>query len=123
MAPHADADNRQLANLFIGDHFAITDSGLDFVQQLACLGQVCLFHRERDVGGGNAGAVAGSLHNHVNIDGGFPEGLEDASSDSGLIGHSGKGDLGLVFIEGDAADDHALHVLGFFFHNRAWIFI
>ena len=62
------------------------------------------------IGGALLGYV---LNDHVHRDIVLGEGLEDAGHDAGLIGYGPHGDLGLVFVRGDAGHDHRLEGLVF----------
>ena len=68
MALHADADDGELADLFVGDDFAEADFLLQAVDDFLRLEQVRLVHGEGKVGGGRAAAVADVLHDHVHVD-------------------------------------------------------
>ena len=46
-----------------------------------------------------------------------------APNGSTLRRHTDERDLGLIFVERDAANDDAFHAFGFFFHNRSWVFV
>src|SRR5882724_11196730 len=120
---HADADDGELADFFIGENFLEADFGLEAVDDLAGLEQVRFVGGEGKIGGGRAGAVADVLDDHVHVDGGVAERLEDARGHAGLVGHGDEGDLGLIFVERDAANDDVLHVFGFFFHNGSWVIV
>src|SRR6266849_171211 len=123
VAFHAYADDGELANLFVGDHFAVTRVGPDALDDFAGFEQFGLIHGERDVGGGRAGAVADILHDHIDVDRGVAERLENLGGNSRFVGHGHEGDLGLVLVERDAADDDVLHVLRFFFHDGSWVVV
>src|ERR1700677_2172015 len=123
MAAHADTDDGELADLLIGNHLVKTDLGFEPVDDFAGLEQIGFINGKAQVGGGLAGTVADVLDNHVHVDGGIADGLEDAGGDAGLVRHGNEGDLGLVFIECDAADDDVFHVFGFFFHNGSWVVV
>ena len=67
--------------------------------------------------------MADVLHDHIDIDGGVAERLENAGGDARFVGHRHEGDLGLVLVERHATNDDVLHVPGFFFHNGSWVVI
>src|SRR5213075_201083 len=85
--------------------------------------QIGFVHSEGNVGGGRAGVAADVLDDHVYVDGGVGEGVEDTGGHAGFVWHADDGHFGLIFIEGDAANDDVLHAGGFFFHNRSWVVI
>ena len=49
--------------------------------------------------------------------------LKMRAATPGWSGTPTQGDLGLVLVERDAADDDVFHALGFFFHNRSWVVV
>jgi len=122
VASHADADDGELSDLLVRDGFLEADLTLDGVEDFAGLEEVRLVGGEADVGGA-AGSVAGGLDDHVHVDGGVADGLEDARGHAGLVRDVGEGDLGLVLIKRDAANDDAFHVGGFFFHEGSGVVV
>ena len=87
------------------------------------LEQIRLVGGEGNVGGGRAGAVADVLDDHVHVHGGVAERLENLRGHAGFVRHADERDLGLVFVERDAAHDDAFHAFGFFFHNGSGVFV
>ena len=123
MRLHADPDDGELPDFLIGQHLAETDLRLQSVDHLLRLEQVRLVGGEGEVGGRRAAAMADVLDDHVHVDGRVAERLEDARGHARFVGHAHEGDLGLIFIERDAADDDAFHAFGFFFHKGSWVVI
>ena len=122
VAAHADADDGEFADLFVGNDFFEAGVFLDPVEDFACLEQIGFVESEADIGRA-AGAVAGALDDHVHVDRVVADRLEDAGGRAGFVGDMGQGDFGLVPVERDAADDDALHIGGFFFHKGAGVVI
>ncbi len=52
-----------------------------------------------------------------------PRVLKIRPATPGLSGTPTEGDLGLIFVEGDAADDDVFHASGFLFHDRSWVIV
>ena len=67
--------------------------------------------------------MAGILDDHVHVDGRLGQGVENAGRTAGLIRQAPNGDLGLILVERDAADDDVLHAGGFFFHDGTGIVV
>ena len=67
-------------------------------------GRSALGTRERQVG---SAVVRDVLHDHVDVDALGGDRLEDRGGDARPVGHLVEGDLGLLDVEGDAADQRA----------------
>jgi hypothetical protein len=59
------------------------------------------------------------LDDHVHVDVGGGQILEDARSHPGGVRHAQQGCLGLVLVGGNAANDHLFHILNLLLHERA----
>ena len=90
------------------------------VERVHRLGRVALRHRERQVGHALAADV---LHDHVDDDVRVGQGAEHAGGRARLVGDVADDDLGLVLVDGHAADDDLFHVGDFFFHEGSWVVV
>ena len=63
------------------------------------------------------------MHDHVHDNGRLGEGGKNPGGGAGLIGDVGDNDLGLVLINGDAANDDFFHVGDFFFHDGSGVVV
>ena len=106
---HAGADQRDLADLVVVEQLVVADLVLDPRQRAHRGLAVGARQRERDVGEAGGGR-RDVLHDHVDVDLGGGERLEDAGRLADLVGHADDGDLGLAAVVGDAGDDRLLHL-------------
>src|SRR5207342_3492925 len=81
------------------------DVGDDAVEDGVQAGQVGARDGEAQVG---ASVVRDVLHDHVDVDALGGDRLEDRGRDPGAVGDLVQGDLGLLDVQGDAADQRAL---------------
>ena len=63
------------------------------------------------------------LDDHVHVNGGLGQGVKNAGGSAGLVWQAPHGDLGLILVERDAADDDVLHAGSFFFHDGTGIVV
>ena len=107
MAAHADTHDRDLGHVLVDLGGLEPDLRLVGPHDLHGARGVALAHREahvRDVAGAGA-----RLHDHVDVDVGVGQPLEDHPTDARVVGQAEQGDLGLVAAVGHARDDALLH--------------
>src|SRR4051794_29766846 len=98
--PHAGADQRDLADVVVEEQALELDLLLDPVQGRHRGRAVGLGQGEGDVG--TAGSLGRHvLHDHVDVDLGLGDRLEDAACCAGLVRHPDDGDLGFTAIVRD----------------------
>ncbi len=99
MRAHADADQRNLADVVGGAHALGAEVGGHALDDLVRAIEVVAVHGEGEVGRGVGRDV---LHDHVDLDVGVADRAEDRRGDAGAVGDADHGDLRLVAVEGDA---------------------
>ena len=105
---HAGTDQRDLADLVVVEQRVVADLGLDLGQRVHGDLAVGARQRERDVG--QAGRRRRDvLHDHVEVDLGVGQRLEDARGLADLVGDADDGDLGFAAVVRDAGDDGLFH--------------
>ena len=103
MAAHADADDAELGDAALRAELGfVAESWEDKLQCGLGLGEVGGAEGKGDVGDA---VEADVLHDHVDDDVRAGDGTEDGGADAGAVGDVVDGDLGLVALEADAADD------------------
>src|SRR5699024_10840070 len=110
---HARTDQRDLADLVVVAQGVVTNLVLHLLQCGDRFLTGVLGDREGDVGAGS-GDRGDVLHDHVDVDLGVRECLEDRRGLSHLIGHTDDGDLGFAPVVGDPGDDRLFHAFAFF---------
>src|SRR5262249_39835287 len=99
VAAHTDTDDGEFANVLVGDHFADAEITLKRLDHFRSFEQLRFVDGERDVGRGSARAVADVLDDHIDVDRGVSEGLENAGGDAWFVRHTDERDLRLVLVE------------------------
>ncbi len=117
---HSDADDAKFGDAIDGGKTFRTDFLDERTQGGLDLWEFVSMHSERDVGGVGCGDV---LHDHIHVDAGLGDGIENAGGDTGMVGHVAEGDFCLVSIDADAANDDIFHAHSFFFDEGAWVLV
>ncbi len=108
MRPHADTDDRDLADLVVEEDVDEADARLRRTQCCDRLGAVLLGEGEGDVGGLLV-LTRDVLHDHVDVDVGLCDDGEDVGGLTDLVGDADDGDLGLAAVMRDALDQRLFH--------------